>query len=114
MASHAGLVLEDQTGTMVYDPGSGCKEGHGRGSDGTVTDEAGASRSDYSDYSEKADPTLVITHSYSISQADAEQIRQNIDKVNDDSPLRCAADVSGVINGVGVFKSVGVHNLPST
>jgi len=111
VADHAGLVLNGNNDQIIYDPGGAYQQDEkpqsGTGGIMSASDD-GARYGDYINYETKNE-SYVTAYKVEISSADAAKIENKLMNGSvDNTPFRCAADVSNVLQGVGPFK-----NLPS-
>jgi RHS repeat-associated protein len=115
-ADHAGLILTSDNDQIIYDPGGSYQQDKlpksGTGGVMSAKDD-GANSSDYVNY-ETVNEKYVTTYKIEISSADAAKISDRLVNGNnpDNTPFKCATDVSSVLHGIGPFKNLPIEKTP--
>jgi RHS repeat-associated protein len=108
--THAGLVVGGDNG-ILYDPG-GSYISDNTEAGGYIASLDEVNLIDYLVDYQLIDGDNVQIYVFDTSPEEEERIIANIYALSEGGPGNCAHDVSSVLNGVGVFKDLGIHGWP--
>jgi RHS repeat-associated protein len=109
--SHTAIYLSNSPdGAVIYDP-SGSYKNATRGSGGILSQDEGASLSDYIKY-QQSTGSKVSTYTFEVSASDQKTIYDRAVAIGDPRGTQCARAVTAAIQGVGPFKSVTSTRWP--
>ncbi|MGH9931966.1 MAG: RHS repeat-associated core domain-containing protein [Pyrinomonadaceae bacterium] len=109
IGTHTGLMIRRAGDKLLYDP-AGSYRNDVRGTGGTL-DGNEANLSDYVQF-QKADGPDVSVFRFDTTAEEEAQIKVNIERIGDPRGISCAPSVSGVLDGIGSFKNLGIFRTP--
>ena len=110
LGTHAGLMVRRGNESTLYDPAGSFKNVE-RGSGG-ILDGENANLGEYVRF-QKVDGPDVFIFRFDTTPAEEKKIISNMEEIADRRGFTCAISVSEALNGIGIFKDLGVFRTPS-